>query len=107
MHSVAINVNSDGTHLIIPGMPGRKIRVVNYCLVSSSDANTFQFFSNLTALTGVMQLIKGIPVSIAAGQLFPSGALMLFQGSVGESINIVSTTVSGIIGGHLTYILVD
>ena len=107
MYSAAIDIVTDGTHLVIPGIPGRKIRVVNYCFTSDGTANTVQFFSNLTALTGVMHVVKGVPIALAAGQLFPSGALMLFQGAVGESINIVTSANGGIIGGHLTYILAD
>ena len=107
MYSVAINIASDGTHLVVPGVPGRKIRVVNYCFTSSDTANTVQFFSNITALTGVMHVVKGVPIAIAAGQLFPSGALMLFQGAVGEPIRITTTTNAGVIGGHLVYILAD
>lgn len=106
MYSVAIDITAAGTHLVVPGVPGRKIRVVNYCFTSSDSANTVQFFSNITALTGVMHVAKGVPIAIAAGQLFPSGALMLFQGAVGQSINI-TTTGNHTVGGHLVYILAD
>lgn len=107
MYSVAIDISTDGTHLVVPGVPGRKIRVVNYCFTSAGTANTVQFFSNITALTGVMHVVKGVPIAIAAGQLFPSGALMLFQGAVGEPINIVTSANGGVVGGHLVYILAD
>lgn len=107
MYSVAIIVSTDGTHLLVPGVPGRKIRIVNYCVTAADTANTLQFFSNSTPLTGVMHMVKGVPVSAFAGQLFPSGALMLFQGAVGESINIVTSANGGVIGGHLVYILAD
>lgn len=107
MYSVAIIISDDGTTTLIPAVPGRKIRVVNYCIVAAGSSNTFQFFSNLTPLTGVMHMIKGVPVVACAGQLFPSGALMLFQGAVGESINLTTTENNSVVGGHLTYILAD
>jgi hypothetical protein len=107
MYSVAIIISDDGTTTLIPAVPGRKIRVVNYCITAADTANTFQFFSNLTPLTGVMHMVKGVPIVACAGQLFPSGALMLFQGAVGEDIKVTTTANTGVVGGHLTYILAD
>lgn len=107
MYSVAVIVSTSGTSTLIPAVPGRKIRVVNYCVTAESPSNTIQFFSNLTPLTGVMHMVQGVPIAPCAGQLFPSGALMLFQGAVGEPIKITTTTNNGVVGGHLVYILAD
>jgi hypothetical protein len=107
MYSVAVIVSDAGTYTLIPAVPGRKIRVVNYCITTSTSSNTVQFFSNLTPLTGVMHTSAGVPIAPCAGQLFPSGALMLFQGAVGEPIKITTTTNNGVVGGHLVYILAD
>lgn len=107
MYSVAVIVSDAGTYTLVPAVPGRKIRVVNYCVTSASTSNTLQFFSNSTPLTGVMHMVQGVAIAPCAGQLFPSGALMLFQGAVGEPIKITTSTNNGVIGGHLVYILAD
>lgn len=107
MYSVSIAISDDDSHTLVPAVPGRRIRIVNYTIVGDSNNNTVQFFSNLTALTGIMHITHGNPLISHAGQLFPAGALMLFQTATGEPLKLTTTTNNGVVGGHLTYVLVD
>lgn len=107
MYSVAIAISDDGSYTLVPAVPGRRIRVVNYTIVGDANNNTIQFFSNVTALTGIMHITHGNALVSHAGQLFPAGALMLFQTATGEPLKLTTTANGGIVGGHLTYVLVD
>lgn len=107
MYSVAIIISDAGTNLIVPAVPGRRIRVINYNVVCDNNNNTLQFFSNLTPMSGLMNMVRGVPLNIAAGQLFPSGAVMLFQTISNEALYLTTTTPNGVVGGHLTYIITD
>lgn len=104
MYSVAINLGAAGEHILVPAVPGKKIRVINYVLTSDKDSAVC-FHSGYSALTGSLYL-RGAPVSAFAGQLYPSGALMLFQTATGESLN-ASVLLDANVTGHLVYILVD
>lgn len=104
MYSALINISSAGEHMLVPAIPGKRIRVVNYVLTSDKDAAVF-FNSGFNPLTGPLY-IKNSPVMAFAGQLFPAGALMLFQTNVGEGLNLTSAIDSNV-AGHLVYLLVD
>lgn len=104
MYSALISVSSAGDHLIVPAIPGKRIRVLNYVLTSDRDA-AVSFNSGFNSLTGTLY-IRGYSICAFAGQLFPAGALMLFQTNIGESLNLASALESNV-SGHLVYILSD
>jgi hypothetical protein len=106
MIPVLIDIHGAGIHTIVPATPGRKIRVLNYLITSQQDTVVL-FTGESMGLTGQLALVKGHPISAMAGQLYPSGALMLFQTNTSEPLNMVVASENSIVGGHLVYILVD
>lgn len=107
MIPVLIDIHGPGIHTIVPAIPGRKIRVLNYLITSQQDC-VVMFTGDSMGLTGQLALVKGHPVSAMAGQLYPSGALMLFQTNTSESLNmVIASPDQCIVGGHLVYMLMD
>ena len=87
-----------GDNTLVAAVTGKKIRVLNYTLVTSAAVNVrFESGAGGTALTGVMEFDANSGASVDCGH---TGC---FQTAAGALLNLeLSGAVS--VDGHLTYI---
>lgn len=88
--TVAVTSSDSG---VVSGIPGKRIQVENYTIVSAAAANVY-FASNVTALQGTFAM----PAN--GGITYPSDA-PAFRTEVGEALNLI--TDAGAVSGHITY----
>lgn len=103
----AISIAAGTTQTVVAAQSGRKIRVVNYTVISDT-AGTYKFQSYNADTTTATDLTGAIPVA-ANGGASPTGAglqadglMGLFETLPGESLRIVFSTTANV-GGHLAY----
>jgi hypothetical protein len=75
--------------------------------MSASTAAETQWFSASTAISGKMHMAANGNIAIHLGDNWPSGGLPVLQTTAGEDLILTTTNTTGIIGGHLTYIMVN
>jgi hypothetical protein len=85
-----------GNTVIAAASPGNRHKVVGFLVTSAANA-TVQFFSNVTALTGAMDILARGNLQDPVSVLEPT-----FQTGVGESLNITST--GGAAKGYIVYL---
>lgn len=103
MKFVIINASASGDSIIIPGILGRKIRVINYTLISAG-AVIVTWKSASTAISGPMSIAANGGMAPSSSALTPVGMIGLFETNVGENL-VINLNGAIAVGGHLTYIL--
>lgn len=103
MKFVVINASLTGDNTIVAAIVGRKIRVVNYTLISAG-AVTVTWKSGATAISGPMPLAANGGMAPSSSVLTPSGLIGVFETNVNESL-VLNLGGAVAVGGHLTYIL--
>jgi hypothetical protein len=89
-----INASTSGDTTIVPAVSGKRILVVAYALVASSQV-AVKFRSNNTDITGLMKLVEG-------GGIAHAYEWGLFRTGVGEALRInLSANVQ--VGGYVVY----
>ncbi len=97
--SQPINVSSSGTTLLIPGVPGVSIVVINYAVVVAATINV-QFLDTATnVLSGPIPCTANAGVSFAGSIKSPA-----FKLGVGLGLQI-SLSGAVLTGGHVGYVL--
>lgn len=89
-----------GDIVLVSGVPGLDISVLNYTLICS-DASTVQFFASGTGVAGT-ELSGAMPIS-ANGGISANDNEVLFTTDKGQSL--ICRNSAGTIGGHLSYTL--
>ena len=102
MKNAIISGSSVGTTLIVSGVPGKKIRVLQYRVTAHVNTD-IKFMSNSTDLTGWLYLGSHGVLSTGTSSVAPSGMVFEFETAPGESLNYISSG-GGSIGGHLLYV---
>ncbi len=83
--------------VLVSGVAGKKIRVVSYELVASAGTTVLFESGTTTALSGTMSLAANGTIDFAGSADAPG-----FETIAGE--NLVVTTGTGAIEGHLCYV---
>ena len=91
-----IDEASSGDNLLVAAVADRKIRVLNYVLVSAGTVNA-TFRSGTTPISGAMPLVAN------AGISSPHSDRGLFETAVNTALNLNLSAAVGV-RGHLTYI---
>lgn len=89
----SIDLNTSGDTIVIPGIPGKRVRVTHYFLTSSSG-NTVIWKSGSIEISSEIVLDSNISVSSDLGVL---------QSKPGESISLNLDSTNHV-GGHITYL---
>jgi hypothetical protein len=101
--SAVINATSNSTTTLVAGVSGKRISVLQYVVVGSGGATTYQFLSASTALTGVIVIAgtgQGVASPYAArGDMAPKARL--FTTAAGEALRIVAGGNN--VTGHIAY----
>jgi hypothetical protein len=105
MNTAIISTTGNASTVVITGVTGKRIRVLAYTMNSSTTAET-QWFSATTAISGKMHMGANGNIAIHLGHNWPSGGLPVLQTNSGEDLILTTTNTAGIIGGHLTYVMV-
>jgi hypothetical protein len=88
---------SSGDNTLVAAVPGKKIRVISYVLVSSGTVNTrFESGAGGTALTGQMNWVANTGV---AGSYNPTGH---FETLAGQLLNLELSGATSV-DGYLSY----
>lgn len=95
INRAAISVSSGTTATLIAGTTGKKIRVLSLAL-TTDVTGTVVFNTNVTALSGVMDLVAGQPF------VLPNTDLGWLDTVAGDALNV---TTSQAIHGFVNYIL--
>lgn len=103
MKFVVINASLAGDNTIVAAILGRKIRVVNYTLISAG-AVTVTWKSGTTAISGPMPLAANGGMAPSSSVLTPSGLIGVFETNANEAL-VLNLGGAVAVGGHLTYIL--
>jgi hypothetical protein len=106
MNTAIISTTGNASTVVITGVAGKRIRVLAYTMSSSTTAEA-QWFSATTALSGKMHMGANGNIAIHLGDNWPSGGLPVLQTIVGEDLILTTTNTAGVIGGHLTYVMVN
>lgn len=97
IHGAPIDVSDAGDAVVVAGVPGKRIRVVNFL---ATGTNTVKIYSGPsatgTALTGPMDL----PIGGTANQTSH------FWTGYGEDL-VLNLGLASQVGGYLTYVLRD
>ena len=96
-----ISIVSGTTQAVVAAVPNRKIRVLNYTLISDT-AGTYKFQSASTDITGAIPVAANGGASPNGHGALPDGQIGLFETAAGEALNLVFSTTANI-GGHLAY----
>ena len=94
-----ITETTTGDRTIVAAVSGKKIKVLGY-VVSGDAAGAFTWKSGSTAISGAMEALSGVGIHVPATSW---GAVTTAEGEA-LVLNIEAGTV---IGGHVTYVLVD
>lgn len=97
----SFDVNTATTTAVVPAVAGKKIVVYAYAFVNGvATANSVQFKSGSTAVSGVLQL----PLAVGGGIVASSGSdtISLFTTVESAALN-VTTTAATQVGGHVSY----
>ena len=98
--ALVVSGATSGNNTLLAASSGNKIRVLSYTLVAAGEvAVRFESAAGGTALTGVMTLIKGVPlvVNLEREGHFETVAGELLNMELGGAVQV---------SGHLTYCLV-
>ena len=106
MNTAIISTTGNASTVVITGVAGKRIRVLAYTM-SSSTAAEAQWFSATTAISGKMHMGSNGNIAIHLGDNWPSGGLPVLQTATGEDLILTTTNTSGVLGGHLTYVMVN
>jgi hypothetical protein len=106
MNTGIISTTGNASNVIVSGVAGRRIKVLAYTVSASTSAEV-RWFSGATALSGVMHMGANGHIAIHLGDNWPSGGLPVLQTALGEDLILTTTNTAGIIGGHLTYVVVS
>ena len=94
-----LEMTGPGVLLLKAGVPGRRIRITNYTVLSDK-ATTIQFLSNTTALTGAM------PVALSGGiSASCDSSSQLFITLEGEALNVGLGDPAATVAGHFEFLL--
>jgi hypothetical protein len=104
MYFVAVNASSSGNNTIVSAITGRKIRVVNYTLISAAAVTVTWKSGSSTNISGPMALAANGGMAPSSSALTPAGMIGVFETSSGESL-VLNLGSAIAVGGHLTYIL--
>lgn len=108
MPSIAIDYSTSGTKVLVAGVPNRKIRVMNYVLMSGGTVNPKFTRGSGTELSGPFPMVaqSNISSGFAPSQGVGGASLMgHFDTDYGEDLNLVlDQNVQ--VSGHLSYALV-
>jgi hypothetical protein len=106
MNTAIISTTGNASTVVIAGVAEKRIRVLAYTM-SSSTAAEAQWFSATTAISGKMHMGANGNIAIHLGDNWPSGGLPVLQTATGEGLILTTTNTSGVLGGHLTYVMVN
>lgn len=93
-----IDVAAATDNEIVAAVSGKKIIVIDYCLVAGGGANTCTWKSGSTALTGGMSFAANGGIAVPAS---PYGVL---ETVAGEALNLTLSAATSV-DGHLSYVL--
>ncbi len=104
MQFAPVNIAVTGDSPVIPGVPGKRIRVMNYVLGAGVWCLQVQWKSNSTPISG--------PVLVyAEGQHPMSAELGMMETAKGEplvlNVNWGTNPPTPLVGGHIGYILIE
>lgn len=94
-----VNATSSGLNVIVAGVAGKKIRVLNWYIVSSGGVTAI-WQSNVTAVSGPMPLVA------SSGAHAGEAVLGHFETIAGEPL-VLNLSGATLVGGSITYIEVD
>jgi len=109
MLNASINVATSGDNTIIPGVAGRRIRVVNFMIVAAAAvAVFFRSGTGGTAFQGAMTMTTGVPFQSGYGAVRGNGAT--YDGhwdglAQGDSL-VLNLSANVQVSGYMDYILV-
>lgn len=106
MNTAIISTTGNASTVVITGVAGKRIRVLAYTFNSSTAAEA-QWFSATTPLSGTMHMGANGNIAIHLGDNWPSGGLPVLQTALGEDLILKTTNTAGVLGGHLTYVMVN
>lgn len=106
MNTGIISTTGNANNTVITGVAGRRIKVLAYTVSSSTSAEV-QWLSATTPLSGTMHMGANGHIAIHLGDNWPSGGLPVLQTALGEDLILKTTNTAGVIGGHLTYVVVS
>lgn len=104
MKFVVINASLAGDNTIVAAILGRKIRVVNYTLISAGAVTVTWKSGAATSISGPMPLAANGGMAPSSSVLTPSGLIGVFETNVNEAL-VLNLGGAVAVGGHLTYIL--
>lgn len=92
----SVSASASGDNLIVAAETGKRIRVINYCIISAGTVNA-KWRSNTTDKSGAFPLVANV------GAVCPEADLGWLVTEVGEALNL---NLSGavLVAGHLAYV---
>lgn len=97
LHAKIDNAAAAGDLVVVPAVPGFKIRVMSYLFVEAA-AGAVTWKRGAVALSGPMSL------AINGGLVAGAGTVAWFETAVNEALNLGCPAVQ--VSGHMTYLLV-
>lgn len=94
-----IQVTGAGNQQLKAGVPGKRIRVINYTILTDK-ATTVQFKSGTTNLSGAMSLALDGGIS---ADVHP--ASQVFSTLAGEPLNMALGNTAANVAGHIEFLL--
>jgi len=95
-----IAINGTGDEVVIPGIAGKKLRILDYIVASGNNAILTWKSSGGTELSGQMHVAANGNLVAVGGYQTPAGMFGLFETLPGEGLLLNSDKACG---GHLTY----
>jgi hypothetical protein len=102
MKYAVISATAAGDTIVIAGVAGKKIRVLDYILTSNNNIDIQWKSTGGTALSGVMYVGAHGWISAVGGYQTPAGMFGLFEVPADEGL-VIDLGASHPVGGHLTY----
>ncbi len=101
MPYAAISASSSGANTVVAAVGARKIRVLNYLLVSAGTV-TATWKSDTTGISGALPLVANSAISCAGGSHNANGPEGVLETAGGEAL-VLSLSGAVAVTGHIRY----
>jgi hypothetical protein len=100
MKYAKIDINGTGNEVVVAGVAGKKIRVLDYIVSSAFNAVLTWKSNSGSALSGAMHVASNGNLVAVGGYQTPAGMFGLMETAAGEGLVLDADKACG---GHLTY----
>lgn len=100
-----IDTATIGANTIIPGVPGRNIRVVSYLLMAAGAVNVTWVSGSSGNLSGALPMATGTVIPMTPGSPIGGTQTGVMETLTAGDALILNLSAGAQISGHLTYVL--